>query len=43
MKVGGGARHPFCLGLGVRDGHAEDLQQLAGIVVVHGLPPSSRT
>src|SRR4051812_39980247 len=41
-KLGGGARQPLRFGLGVRDGHAEDLQQLAG-VVVHGLPPSSRT
>jgi hypothetical protein len=41
-KLGNGAGQPLGLGLGVRDGHAEDRQQLAG-VVVHGLPPSSRT
>src|SRR5262245_17428306 len=41
-NLGGGAGQPLRLGFGVGDGHAEHLQQLAG-VVVHGLPPSSRT
>src|SRR5262245_48708713 len=41
-KLDSGARQPLRFGLGVRDGHAEALRQLAG-VVVHGLPPSCRT